>query len=41
MEILLGLGAVWVTAAAAVTLGLGHAAACDEPYRLEADLVGR
>lgn len=42
METLLGLGALWAAAAAAVTLGLARAAHHDEPFRLDAEhLVGR
>ncbi|WP_156391665.1 MULTISPECIES: hypothetical protein [unclassified Nocardioides] len=36
MEMLLGFGAVWVAAAAAVTFGLAHAAAT-QPFQLEGD----
>lgn len=39
METLLALGALWVTAAAALTLALGRAAADDEPFRLGHDRV--
>lgn len=39
METLLGLGALWVAAAAVVTLGLGRAGARDEPFRLDHDRV--
>lgn len=35
METLLGLGALWVAAAAALTLGLGRAAGSAEPFRLD------
>lgn len=41
MEILLGLGAVWLIAAAAVTFGLGRAAAYEDQFRLDAELVSR
>ena len=37
METLLGLGALWFAAAAAVTVVVTHGAAHDEPFRLEAD----
>jgi hypothetical protein len=36
MEMLLGVGAVWVAAAAAVTFGLAHAAAA-QPFHFEGD----
>lgn len=39
METLLGLGALWVTAATALTLALSRAAAADEPFRLGRDSV--
>ncbi|NYI44065.1 hypothetical protein BJ993_001145 [Nocardioides aromaticivorans] len=39
METLLGLGALWVAAATALTLALGRAAAEDEPFRLDHDRV--
>ncbi len=35
MEMLLGVGAVWFAAAAAVTFGLGRAAAAERPFRAE------
>ena len=39
METLLGLGALWVVAATALTFALGRAAADDEPFRLDRDNV--
>ncbi|WP_182377783.1 hypothetical protein [Nocardioides sp. WS12] len=36
MEMLLGIGTVWVAAAAAVTFGLAHAAAA-QPFQFEGD----
>ena len=39
METLLGLGALWVAAATALTLALGRAAAADEPFWLDRDRV--
>ncbi|WP_263969872.1 MULTISPECIES: hypothetical protein [unclassified Nocardioides] len=37
MDTLLGIGALWVAAATAITLGLARAAALDESFRLDAD----
>ncbi len=34
MEALLGLGALWVVAASALTFGLARVASSDEPFRL-------
>ena len=39
METLLGLGALWVAAATALTLALGRAAGEDGPFRLDHDRV--
>lgn len=37
METLLGLGALWIGAATALTLALGRLASEDEPFRLDHD----